>query len=66
MEDKILEQIKALHNKGIETVSASDLGRRLHRDSKDIAPYLHSLAGSWDLEEMKGRQGLRYKMVAVI
>ncbi len=61
MEDKVLAATYSLLEKGMESVSARDVGRVLHKDSRDITSYLRTLAKGEELEEIPGRQNPRYK-----
>jgi Protein of unknown function (DUF3987) len=60
MEDKVLATTLALLEKQ-QDVSARDVGRALHKDSRDVSTYLRTLAKEEILEEVKGRQALRYR-----
>lgn len=63
MEDRIIEAVKHLLEKGDETPSARDIAKSLHKESKELKPYLTSLARDGVFQEIPGRQAPRYKLV---
>jgi hypothetical protein len=66
MEEKIVEAVRHLQSKGMESVSARDVAKALHKDRKDIDPYMRALAKEGIFEEIPARKNPRYKQVGTI
>ncbi len=63
MEERIIEMANHLAEKGNATPSARDIANGLHKESKELKPYLTSLTRDGVFQEIPGRQAPRYKLV---
>ncbi len=60
-EELILEKMRLLEEKNALPASARDIARLLHKDSREIKPFLSSMTKDGEIEEIKGRQAPRYQ-----
>lgn len=62
LEDKILSTLATFKEKDAGPATARDIGRALHRDSKDLNGHLIALARDGVIVAMAGRQGSKYRL----